>query len=212
MMLVSLSAIGSQQAAATTCTNNAIAQFLDYVATHRNDGILYCVSGMHFAAHSGARFNNESQGHSQNRAHIEDDDCPRWKGALLTLVSIMKPVYALAAKTELAALYVTAKTMVPIHQSLIEMGWPQGRSAIQPGNSTANDVIMTNVPQNLKAMHLSLHWLRYSEAHDQFWIYWAPGVNNWGDYSTKHHPPIYHQSKHNQYAGNLSTKLGAVSP
>ena len=139
---------------------------------------------MHIVTHSDTGFNNEVQEHSRNGAHIclsKEDDCPHWNGVLLTLASTMKPVYSLAAEAELAALYVTAKTMVTIHQLLVEMSWPQGRAAIQTDNSTANGVVkMTIVPQISKAMDLSLHWLRYREAKDQFWIYWAPGVNNRG--------------------------------
>ena len=40
-LLVALSAIGSQQAAATDNTAAAIEQLLDYVATYPNDGILF---------------------------------------------------------------------------------------------------------------------------------------------------------------------------
>ena len=41
-LLVSLSDIGSQQAAATQCTNEAINQIMDYCSTYLADGILYC--------------------------------------------------------------------------------------------------------------------------------------------------------------------------
>ena len=40
-LLVGLSAIGSQQAAAAQRTNEAINQILDYCATYPSDGILY---------------------------------------------------------------------------------------------------------------------------------------------------------------------------
>ena len=215
-LLVALSAIGSQQAAATENTNTAVAQLLDYVATYPDDGLLFRASSMHLAAHSDAGFNNESKGRSRNGAHIflsEDENSPRWNGALLTLASIMKPVYGSAAEAELAALYVTAKTMVPIRQSLVEMGWPQGRASLQTDNSTADGVVnMTIVPRKLKAMDLSLHWLRYREAQEQFRIYWAPGADNWGDYSTKQHPPTYHLNKRPRYAGNSPSNGRPVSP
>ena len=40
-LLVALSTIGGQQAAATKKTNKAINQLLDYCATYPNDGIFY---------------------------------------------------------------------------------------------------------------------------------------------------------------------------
>ena len=45
-LLVALSAIGAQQAAATEDTSAAIEQLLDYVATYPNGGILFRKSDM----------------------------------------------------------------------------------------------------------------------------------------------------------------------
>ena len=54
ILLVGLSDIGSQQAAATEQTAAAIDQILDYVATYPNNGITYRASDMILAAHSDA--------------------------------------------------------------------------------------------------------------------------------------------------------------
>ena len=92
--------------------------------------------------------------------------------------------------------------MVPLRQALCEMGWPQGRSPIQTDNSTADGVVNnTIVPEKLKSMDLRLHWLRCREAQGQFRFYWAPGAENWGDYYTKHHPPIHHLAQRPIHAG-----------
>ena len=207
-LLVPLSTISSQQAAATANTAAALHQLLDYVATYPADGIVYRASVMRLAAHSDAGFNNESRGRSRNGAHIflsEEDDKPRWNGAVLTLAGIMKNVLASAAEAELSALFECAKAMAPMRQALIEMGWPQGRSPIQIDNSTAEGVANnTIVPRKLKSMDLRLHWLRCREAQGQFRIYWAPGTENWGDYHTKHHPLIYHERKRPLFAGFLA--------
>ena len=53
-LLVALSAIASQQAAATEDTAAAIEQLLDYVATYPNDGILLRKSDMILAGHADA--------------------------------------------------------------------------------------------------------------------------------------------------------------
>ena len=114
----------------------------------------------------------------------------------------MKNVLTSAAEAELAALFVATKEMIPMRQALIEMGWPQPRSPVQTDNSAADGVVNnTIVPRKLKSMDLRLHWLRCREAQGQFRFYWAPGPDNWGDYSTKHHPPIYHLSQRPQFAG-----------
>ena len=63
-LLVSLSAIGSQQASATQHTNEAINQILDYCTNYPAEGILYCSSNMVLCAHSDAGFHNETKGRS----------------------------------------------------------------------------------------------------------------------------------------------------
>ena len=50
-LLVSLSAIGAQKAAATQCTNEAINQIIDYSATYPTNGILYRSSNMVLCDH-----------------------------------------------------------------------------------------------------------------------------------------------------------------
>ncbi len=62
-----------------------------------------------------------------------------------------------APEAELGALYTTAKEMVPLRQTLIEIGWPQPRTPIQMDNSTAVGVTnLTIVPQKTKSMDLCL--------------------------------------------------------
>jgi hypothetical protein len=68
----------------------------------------------------------------------------------------MKFVIFSAAEAKLGALYTTAKKMVPLCQTLIEMGWPQPSTPIQMDNSTAVGVTnLTIVPQK-KQVHGSL--------------------------------------------------------
>ena len=58
-LLVALSKISAQQAAATEDTSSAIEKLLDYVATYPNDGILFRKSDMILAAHADAGFLNK---------------------------------------------------------------------------------------------------------------------------------------------------------
>ena len=89
-LLVGLSAIGDQQAAATEQTTAAIDQKLDYVATYPNDGITYRVSDMIPAAHSDSGFNNKSKARSRAGAHIflsENETTSKLNGPILTIMS-----------------------------------------------------------------------------------------------------------------------------
>ena len=95
-----------------------------------------------------------------------------------------------AAEAELAALYMTAKEMVSLRQTLIAMGWPQPKSLIKVDNTTAVGVTnKTLVPKQTKSMDMGFYWLRFRMTQGQFHVYWAPGPSNEADYTTKHHPP-----------------------
>jgi hypothetical protein len=204
-LLVALNAIGTQQAKATEATDEAVSQLLDYVATYPNDGTIYRSSNMVLAAHSDAGFNNESKGRSRAGSHIflsENDPEPKWNGPVLTVAKIIKFVMSSAAEAEMGALYETAKELVPIRLTLEEMGWKQPITPIQTDNTTAAGVVNnTIIPKKSKSMDLRFWWLKCRESQQQFRYYWAPGCNNWGDYSTKHHPPIYHEENRARCAG-----------
>ena len=98
---------------------------LYYLVTYPNDGIVYQVSDMILAAHSDAGFHNESKGRSLAGAHIflsEDNPNPICNGPILSIVQVIKFVMTSAAEAELAALYITDQKLVPMRQTLIEMG------------------------------------------------------------------------------------------
>jgi hypothetical protein len=197
-LLHALSEIGTQQAAATEATNTRLNHLLDYCATYPNDGILYHASNMILAAHSDAAYLNASKSRSRAGAHImlsEDNPIPSYNGPILTLAQIIKFVASSAAEAELAALYICAKEMVPLRNSLEEMGWPQPKSPIQTDNTTALGVAnKTIITKRMKSMDMRLWWLRCRASQGQFRYYWAPGAHNHADYPTKAHPDIYHES------------------
>ena len=68
--MVPLSAIHSQQAAATVNTDVAVDQLVEYIATYLNDIITYRVSDMILAAHSDASYLNEILSRSRAGSHI----------------------------------------------------------------------------------------------------------------------------------------------
>ena len=107
-----------------------------------------------------------------------------------------------AAEAELGAIFITSKEIVPIRQTLIEMGWPYPPTPIKTDNSTETGVVNdTFIARKNKSTELWLHWLIRREAQQQFRFYWDPGSKNWADYSNKHHPTIYHESKRPLFSG-----------
>jgi hypothetical protein len=125
-----------------------------------------------------------------------------YNGAVLSISQIIKFVMASAAKSELAALFVMAREMIPHRQTLISMGRPQLKSPIQTDNSTAASVTnKTVVPRQAKMMDMHFWWLRYRASQDQFHYYWDVGSKNWADYHTKHHSGTYHEARQSTPAG-----------
>ena len=89
-----------------------------------------------------------------------------------------------------------------MRQTLIEIKWPHPPTPIQIENYTVSGVVNgTIIAQTTKSTDLRFYWQICREAHQKLRFYWDSGSNNWADYSTKHHPPIYHESKRNLFAG-----------
>ncbi len=162
-LLVALSAIAACQSYATLATEQAVHLLLDYVATYPADGIVYRSSDMIQCAHADAGFLNETNSRSCAGAHIflsENDPFPQFNGTVLSIAQIIKFVMTSAAESELAALFVTAREMIPHRQTLIAMGWPQPKSPIQTDNSTAAGVTnKTIIPRRVKMIDMRIWWL-----------------------------------------------------
>ena len=70
-----------------------------------------------------------------------------------------------AAEAEMAALYIMAKNMIPLRNTLIEMGWTQTQTPIQTDKSI--ELGFTNktiVKKATKSADMKLWWLRDSES------------------------------------------------
>jgi hypothetical protein len=78
---------------------------------------------------------------------------------------------------------------------------------MQTDNTTALGVVNKNVMKKIKWMDMKYHWLRCRISQMQFKHYWAAGSTNLGDYFTKHHPTIYHQTTRGKYLTDISTLM-----
>eukprot|EP00804_Cyclotella_cryptica_P000193 CCRYP_016175-RA/>CCRYP_016175-RA protein AED:0.26 eAED:0.26 QI:0/0/0/0.6/0.75/0.8/5/0/1027 len=84
----------------------------------------------------------------------KDIPAPPFNGPVLTLSQVIKFVASSAAEAELAGLYICAKEMVPLRNSL---GWPQPNSPIQPDKTTALGVAnKTIITHKMKSMDMRL--------------------------------------------------------
>ena len=124
-LLLALSNIGTQHSTAIEYTATAVHMILDYVVTYPNGGITHWASNMILSAPSDAGCLSKSKARSDAGTHIllsENEHVPRLNGAVLTISQMIKLFIYLSPKADLAGLFITAKTMVPMHQTLIEMG------------------------------------------------------------------------------------------
>ena len=122
---MAINTIVNQQAAAIESTNETINHLLNYFDTYPNNGIVYRASKIMLNMHSYTGFCNESKGQSQAGDHVflaENEPIPRCNGPILTIVQVIKFVMSSAAKAELGTIFITAKELVPMRQTLIEMG------------------------------------------------------------------------------------------
>jgi len=197
-MLVALGSLAVEQTNPTENTMKKCKQFLDYAATQEDAVITYRKSDMVLAIHSDASYLSEPKARSRAGGHFflsENDTDPRDNGAVHTVAKIIKAVMSSAAEAELGGLFINAKTAVPIRKTLEELGHKQPPTPIQTDNSTACGVVNNEIqPKATKAMDMRFYWLKDREARDQFKIYWRRGKLNRGDYVTKHHPAIHHQT------------------
>jgi hypothetical protein len=204
-LLLTLNAIGVQQAAPTENTLTEVNKLLNYVATYPSNGTTYRASKMTLAVHSDASFLSESKSRSRVGLHTfvsNNDPIPKTNGPVLSIAQVFKSVMALAAEAELAALFTTAQEMVPLHNTLKEIGWAQSKSPIQVDNSTATGYVNNMIVVCcLKSLDMKLNWLKCCEAEDQFRIFWDKVSHNLANYHTKHHPPEYHLAHNHTHAG-----------
>ena len=82
---------------------------------------------MILAAHSDAAYLNVSHARSRAGAHIilsEDTPVPSINRPVLTISQIIKNIMSSAAEAKISGLFICAKSMVPLLNTLMEMGWP----------------------------------------------------------------------------------------
>ena len=99
-----------------------------------------------------------------------------------------------AMEAEVAAAYENAREACHIRVTLEELGHPQPATPMQVDNSAAIGFVNgTMKHKRSKAIDMRFHWIADRVRQGQFYVYWAPGSENWADYVTKHHPPSHHQ-------------------
>jgi hypothetical protein len=119
-------------------------KFLDFMATQEEAILTYRASKMVLAIHSDASYLSKPKARSQAGDHMfmaGNEEIPFNNGAILNILQIIRAVMSSAAKAELGALFINAKTAISIQQTLIKLGHLQPRTPMQTDNARAHALI-----------------------------------------------------------------------
>lgn len=97
--------------------------------------------------------------------------------------STLHNIVSSTAEAETGCIFKNGQKAISICRDLIALGHPQPPTPLKMDNKTTRDIITS----------LCKHW--------------KPGSNNWTDYFTKHHAPIYHQMMRYKYLQWLNLLL-----
>ena len=105
-----------------------VKQFLDYAASQEEAIITSNASGMVLEIHSDASYLSKKNAHSRAGGHqllSNNEEPPPNNGSVLKLSTIIRNVMSSASEAEIGALFLNAKTAVPMRKKLEEIGNPQ---------------------------------------------------------------------------------------
>ena len=176
--------------------NRRTNHFLDYVATHPDATLKFHASDMILWAHSDASYLSEPKARSRAGGFYYLSSKPQYPitatqpappldGAIATKSKILDNVMSSASEAETGAGYYNARQLLPLRQTLIELGHPQSATPLQHDNQSATQILNDTVSQKRsKAMDMRFYWLRDRVKQQQFHIYWKQGKHKIVDYYT----------------------------
>jgi len=200
-VLMALSTIAGEQSKATENTEDTVEQLLDYLASHPNATIQYRASDMILNIHSDASYLSESKARSRACGHYflgwvpKDGEPIKLNGAIFTLCNVLKWVVASAAEAELGALFLNCKEGKVMRTILEEMGHTQPATPVHCNNATAVGIANKTIKRlRSKSMEMRFFWIVDQAKWGRFAIRWHPGLENLGDYQSKHHVGAHHSN------------------
>ena len=181
---------------ATEETQDALIQFLNYVASNPDATIIYRASDMILSCDSDAAYlvAPKSRSRAGGYHYLGNKDGTQFNGPIYVLAKIINAVMASAAEAEVGALYMNAQELSPMRTTLEELDHPQPPTPLGTDNSTADGIMNKTIKQKQsKAMDKRFYWVQDRVEQGEFRVFWAPGKNNLADYFTKYHSPATHR-------------------
>ena len=213
-LLPALNSLASQQSQPTENTRQIAHRLMDYAATYPNTFIRYKASDMILNVDSDAAYlvapkaRSRIAGYYYLSSKQTDKQQPHLNGAILVECKTLRHVVASAAEAETAGVFHNAQTALPLRILLQALHHPQPPTPVKTDNTTTTGFIHNNIHQKRsKSWDMRYFWLRDRATQKQFNFYWHPGIYNYADYFTKHHPTIHHRQNRNRF---VKDSLNAV--
>ena len=146
----------------------------------------------HCSRADGHFFLNTMSTNPLHQPHLHDTMPPN-NDAILTNSTVVKPVLSSSAISELGALFFNLIYTDLIRTSLIEMGHTYHPTPLTIDDSSASCIANNNIKQlRSKYVGMSFYLVQKQVNQNHFCIFYWRDANNLNDYTTKHHPVIYH--------------------
>jgi hypothetical protein len=197
-MLPSVTAISSDQAHATTDTQQAVDRLLAYAASYPDNELVFtaCDMVLHMQSDGSHLSRSRSRGVAGGIAYFGNSNEPTHiNGAVHVHSCILDVVVASVAECEYASLYMLARAGTWLRTIATALGYPQPATHIFCDNACAvgmaNDTVKLN---RTKSIDMRFHWIRDRVRQGQFIVTWRQGAHNLADFFTKPLPVHVHQA------------------
>ena len=174
-------------------------QLIDYFASNDIAKVRFHASEMIMIIHSDASYLSAPGARSRTCGHFfmgwtpKDNEPIKLNRAFHTNTTIMWYVVALAAETELGALFHNCQTAIVFWQTLANLGHPQPKTPVHCDYATAVGIANNTVKcQRSRSMEMRYFWVGDKETQEIFELLWHLGLENLADYQSKHHAGSHH--------------------
>jgi hypothetical protein len=178
--------LGSIQAAPTANDMAKLDRLLQYVSTHRNNGIRYYASNMIYNLMSDASYLCRPRARSVygHFGYLVDDD---WiNGPISCASKMISCVVASVAEAETAGGFQAAQLGVQHRNTLMDFGYPQPPTLLRMDNTVALGIADGKVNgKRSKSMDMRFFWLADRVQQQQFRAHHVRGLWNIADFFTK---------------------------
>ena len=191
---MSLSKITSEQSEATKIKITNTKQLLDYLATHPNATMRFYASSMIMNIHSDESYLStkgtirHASGHFLMGSFPKDDRPIFLNGAFYSICAILKFVASSAAEAELDTFFMNMKAGKIFRVTLKELRHPQPPTSIHCDNITTAGIANNTVKKHqLRSTEMKYFWACDQVKIGEFAVFWHPGQDKLGYYTSKHH-------------------------